>query len=311
MKIAVIGSGAFGINHVKTLHQLGALGPVVEPNTSRHAAVLQHVPDAELLTDSASLSQRPDVPAAVIATPAHTHHGVAKSLLIAGLDVLVEKPMTLSVADAVDLDQIARTHQRILMVGHLLLYSPAIRFIREFLDQGRLGRVFTLHQQRAKLGRVRANEDVLWSLGVHDIAVLLHLVGTAPDRVSAFGHKGLQPGIADDTCLHLDFPGGIQATLHNSWLWPEDSRRLRIIGQNGMLDYDEKKQTVTLHDKTVAPDLNHHEGPSTLLFTASEPPLPLELRHFIDCVQTRSTPLSDARNGIDVIKVLESASAQY
>ena len=311
MKIAVIGSGAFGINHVKTLHQLGALGPVVEPNTDRHPAILQHVPDAELLTDAAALGQRADVPAAVIATPAHTHHSVAKNLLLAGLDVLVEKPMTLSAADAEDLDQIARAHQRVLMVGHLLLYTPAIRFIRDFLAEGRLGRVFTLHQQRAKLGRVRANEDVLWSLGVHDVAVLLHLVGAAPDRVSAFGHKGLQPTIADDTCLHLDFPGGIKATLHNSWLWPEDSRRLRIIGQNGMLDYDEKKQTVTLHEKTVGSDLNHHDGPSTILFTGSEPPLPLELRHFIDCVQTRSTPLSDARNGIDVIKVLESASAQY
>ena len=309
MKIAVIGAGQFGINHVRTLRDLNALGPVAEPSTSRHGAILDINPQAEILTDAAALHHRADIQAVVIATPAPTHHALAKSLLETGKDVLVEKPMTLSVADAEDLHHTALQHRRILMTGHLLLYHPAIAHIRQALAAGRIGTLFTLHQERAKLGRVRLNEDVLWSLGVHDIAVLLHLVGAPPVHVSRVGHAGLQSGIADDVYVHLDFPGGVKATLHNSWLWPEDSRVLRLIGSQGMIEYRETQQTVTLHRKWIdAQGHNQDDGPETL-FQGTAQPLRLELEHFIDCVQTRATPLSDGRNGIDVIRVLEQASA--
>jgi predicted dehydrogenase len=177
------------------------------------------------------------------------------------------------------------------------------------LDEGLLGTLFTLHQERAKLGRVRLGEDALWSLGVHDIAVLLHLVGSSPHEVRRVGHAGLNPGIADDVYVHLAFQDGVRATLHNSWLWPEDSRVLRVIGSRGMIEYREKTQTVTLFRKWADPSGQHHDDGSEVLFQGSAQPLRLELEHFIDCIQTRSTPLSDGKNGLEVIRVLEQASA--
>ena len=307
MKIAVIGAGQFGINHVRTLRDLNALGPVAEPSPSRHNAILEISPEIEILTNAECLRQRPDIEAVVIATPAPTHYGIAKGLLEAGKDVLVEKPMTLSVADAEDLHHTAIQGGRVLMTGHLLIYHPAIVHIKQAIAAGRIGTLFTLHQERAKLGRVRHSEDALWSLGVHDIAVLLHLVGTAPDYVSRFGHAGLQPNIADDVYLHLHFPGGVKATLHNSWLWPEDSRVLRIIGSEGMIEYREQQQTVTLHRKWADSQGQHHDEGGEILFQGSAQPLRLELEHFIACVKTRATPLSDGLNGVNVIRVLEQA----
>jgi predicted dehydrogenase len=193
------------------------------------------------------------------------------------------------------------------MVGHLLLYKPAIAFIREFLDEGKLGRVFSLHQERAKHGKARAVENALWSLGVHDVAALLHLAGTTPTRVTATGHCGLRPGMEDDVYLHLDFPDGRAAHLHSSWLWPEDRRRLTIIGGRGMLVYDEREERVTLHRKMVDAGLNNVDLGSEVVFQGSPTfqPLAAELGHFIDCVQNRHTPRSDGRQAVDVIRILE------
>lgn len=308
MSIAVIGAGNFGKNHVRTLHQLGVLSAVAELSPALREAVSHLCPDVRVLPDHAPLLTDAGIQAVTIATPAHTHHAIAKQFLEAGKDVFVEKPMTLTVADAKDLQRTAEKHGRILMVGHLLMYQPAVKFIHGFLKEGRLGRVFTLHQERAKLGKARAVENALWSLGVHDVAVLLHLVGESPTHVSAFGHRGLQQNIEDDLYVHLTFPSGIKATLHNSWLWPEDSRILRIIGENGMLVYHEKENKVTLAKKTIDAALNHTDNGNEVLFEGSAEPLKLELQHFLDCVKSRSTPASDGCNGIEVIRVLERAA---
>ncbi len=310
MKIAVIGAGNWGKNIVRTLHRLGHLGAIVDPSEAIRSAHAADIPGLATAEDYAPLLDDPDLPAIAIATPARTHHAIAKAFLLAGKDVFVEKPMTLTIEEAEDLHRTALDHGRILMTGHLLLYHPAIRVIKEALTAGRIGTVFTLHQQRAKLGKVRDKEDVLWSLGVHDVAVLLHLVGAAPENVASFSHRGLQPGIADDVYLHLDFPGGIKATLHNSWLWPADSRVLRVVGSNGIIEYLEKEQKVLLHHKTVDASLQHHDAGSEVLFDEqTTEPLRLELQHFIDCVRDRSTPISDGQNGIDVIRVLAQAGA--
>ncbi len=309
MNIAVIGAGNWGKNIVRNLHHLGHLGPVIDPSETIRAAHAANIPGLVTGSDYTPLLTDPAVAAVAIATPARTHHAIAKAFLLAGKDVFVEKPMTLTVEDAEDLHRTALDHGRILMTGHLLLYHPAIRVIKEALAAGRIGTVFTLHQERAKLGRVRDKEDVLWSLGVHDIAVLLHLVGVAPERVTSFTHTGLQPHIADDVYLHLDFPGGVKATLHNSWLWPADSRVLRVIGNTGIIEYLEKEQKVLLHHKTVDASLQHHDRGTEVLFEeTSTEPLRLELQHFIDCVRDRSTPVSDGQNGIDVIRALAQAS---
>jgi len=308
MKIAVIGAGNWGKNLVRTFHALGHLGPVVEPFTDNHPNITAVDPQATILTDHLPLLSDPEVTAVAIATPARTHHQLAKAFLLAGKDVFVEKPVALSVADAEDLHQTAMRENRILMVGHLLLYHPAITFIRDYLKTGALGQLFTLHQQRSKLGRARDTEDALWSLGVHDVAVLLHLVGSAPLKVTSYSHAGLQPAIADDVYLHLDFADGVKATLHNSWLWPEDARFLRIIGSQAMLVYDDKTQEVILHRKSIDAHLANQDNGTELLFKNTTPPLAIELEHFVDCVTHRKIPLSDGLNGIEVLKVLEQAT---
>jgi predicted dehydrogenase len=308
MSIAVIGAGNFGKNHVRTLHQLGVLGAVAELDPVLREAVTHVCPEVRLFETHEPLLGDEGITAVIIATPAHTHHAIARAFLESGKDVFVEKPMTLTVADAEDLQHLAERHGRVLMVGHLLMYQPAVKCIHDFIKSGALGKVFTLHQERAKLGKARAVENALWSLGVHDVAVLLHLVEEVPEHVSAFGHCGLQPTIEDDIYTHLTFPSGIKATMHNSWLWPEDSRVLRVIGQNGMLVYREKENKVTFFAKTVDAALHHTDDKEgTVLFEGTAEPLKLELEHFIECAKVRIKPLSDGHNGIEVVRVLERA----
>lgn len=309
ISIAAIGAGAWGRNLVRTLDQLGVLRVVAESAVSLRSPLQETYPHLEMVEDAHSLLDRSDIHAVTIATPAPTHHALARAFLLAGKDVFVEKPMTLTSAEAADLVQIAEENQRILMVGHLLLYKPAIAFIRDFLAAGRLGRVFTLHQERAKHGKARAVENALWSLGVHDVAALLHLADATPSSVSASGHAGLRPEMEDDVYLHLGFEDGRMAHLHSSWLWPEDRRRLTVIGALGMLVYDEKAESVTLFHKSIDSDLMNVDLGSDVVFQGDPAfqPLAAELTDFIECVQTRRTPRSDGRQAVAVVQVLEQA----
>ena len=310
MKLAAIGSGAWGKNIVRTLHRMGALSVVAEASPALRDQLAADYPGLEVVAGYGELFSRGDISAVTIATPAATHHRIAKDCLLAGRDVFVEKPMTLTEVESEDLVVTAEKCGRILIVGHLLLYKPAVQFIRDYLAAGSLGRVFTLHQERMKLGKARAVENALWSLGVHDVAALLFIAGEAPAGVSFSGHCGLQPGIEDDTYLHMTFADGRIAHLHNSWLWPEDRRGLRIIGERGMLVYDEKAETVTLVKKRVDDRLNNVDEGSEVLFEAPAgfEALTAEMQHFMDCVRDRTTPRSCGRNGLDVVRVLERAA---
>ena len=310
-KIGAIGSGAWGKNVVRTLFNMGALGVVAEASPALRDQLKLDYPELEVVSSYGDLFSRADISAVTIATPAPTHHRIAKDCLLAGKDVFVEKPMTLTSAESLDLVETAEKHGRILMVGHLLLYKPAVTFIRDYLASGALGRIYTLHQERMKLGKARAVENALWSLGVHDVAALLYIAGEAPAKVSFSGHCGLQPGIEDDTYLHMTFADGRIAHLHNSWLWPEDRRGLKIIGEHGMIVYDEKAETVSLVRKRVDPKLNNVDDGCEVLFEAPRDfqPLNAEMQHFVDCVQTRQTPRSCGRNGLEVIRVLEAAAS--
>ena len=306
-RVAVLGAGVWGSNLARDLDDLGALAAVVDPAPSvrrsvaaRYPAVAVHAAPADVLG--------PGIAAVVIATPAATHHAIAKQALLAGKDVFVEKPMTLRSSEAEELARLAEREGRVLMVGHLLLYQPAIEYIARQLRDGLLGRLHSLHQERLKLGRVRSEENVLWSFGVHDIAVLLHLVGSEPTGVSATSQAILQPQVEDDVHLYLSFEGGVQAHLHVSWLWPETRRRLTVIGSEGMLTYDEISGAVTLHRKTVGPDLADHDDGAEVVFASKDKPLRLEMEHFLARVRDRGRPLSDGWDGARVVRVLERAA---
>ena len=306
-QVAVLGAGVWGSNLARDLDDLGALAAVVDPAPSirrsvaaRYHGVAVHAEPADALG--------PDVTAVVVATPAPFHHAIAKQALLAGKDVFVEKPMTLRSSDAEELTRLAEREGCVLMVGHLLLYQPAIEYIAQQLRGGQLGQLHSLHQERLKLGRVRSEENVLWSFGVHDIAVLLHLVGSEPTDVRAVNHRVLQPEVEDDVHLHLGFGSGVRAHLHVSWLWPETRRRLTVIGSAGMLTYDEMSGAVTLHRKTVGPDLAHHDDGAEVVFQSQDQPLRLEMEHFLARVRDRGRPLSDGWDGTRVVRVLERAA---
>lgn len=305
-KVAVVGAGAWGRNLVRNFRELGALAAVAEADPKLREGLARENPGLPLHEDWRPLLAAP-VPALAIATPAPTHHEIARAALLAGKDVFVEKPMALTAEHAEDLAALARARGRVLMVGHLLLYQPAIQWIRERLAEGLVGAARSLHQERLNLGKARAVENALWSLGVHDAAVLLHLVGAAPTEIAASGQCALRPGVEDDVYLHLGFPGGVRAHLHCSWLWPERRRRLAVVGDGGMLVYDEVDGTVTLHRKRIDAALANVDEGSEVVFRSSGEPLRAELEHFLARLEDRKPPLSDGESGARVVRVLAEA----
>lgn len=309
MKIGVIGVGAWGINHVRTLNEMGRLGVVIEAvpelreRAEREVAGVRTFSDLdEFFADSGASEE---VGGFIIATPAHTHADIGVSLLEKGKHVLVEKPMTLTSADSERLIAASRASGKTLMVGHLLLFQPAIQFIKSYLDEGKLGQVYTLTQRRSKLGRARAVENVLWSFGVHDVAVLLYLVGESPEQVNAFGQSAVTEGVEDDVHLHLEFASGVKANLHNSWLWPRVERELIVTGEKGILVYDELNQRVILHRKGIDGDLQNVDEGEEEVFEGAAKPLLLELEHFLECCATGQKAIADGQNGLEVTRVLE------
>lgn len=309
MKVGLIGAGNWGKNLARTLYELEALGAIAEVRPETRAVLKELYPDVEIYSDHTDLL-RSRIPAVVIATPAATHYDLAKAALEAGKHTFVEKPLSLSLSQAQELVQLANRQNLILMVGHLLLFQPAVQWIKGFLDSGELGRVFSLHQERLKLGTVRSVENVLWSFGVHDIAVFLFLIGEKPEKIGAFGQAVVQEGIEDDVYLHLRFPSGIGAHLHVSWLWPEKRRRLTIVGEKGMLVYDEGSGEVLFHHKFITPNLEHIDRGSEVVFKSDEEPLKLELQHFLECVAKGQKPLADGESALAVLWVLEEATKQ-
>ncbi len=309
-KIAVIGAGAWGQNIVNTLAKLDSLAAVVDPSPAVREKFQKAYSWIKTFDSPDALWTDPSITAVAIATPVPTHFPVASAALKSGKHVFVEKPMTASLKEAEDLIAMAKDRGRVLMTGHLLLFQPAVAFLKKSLTEGKIGTLFSLHQERLNLGRARNSENVLWSLGVHDIAVLLHLTGQSPTEIRFHGQDALQKGIEDDTYLHMKFPGGIQAHLHNSWLWPERSRRLVAIGSGGMMIYNELEQKVYLHKKSIDAQLQNQDAGVECVFEGAAEPLKLEMEHFISCTETNAEPLSGPRNALDVMRVLDEASRQ-
>jgi len=308
VRIGVIGAGGWGRVLVRTLNQMRVLAGVADLDEVARAGVksMTSVPTYR----NADRLLATDVDAIVVATPAVSHHAVAKAALAAGKDVFVEKPLAMTAEDGEDLVRYARACGRVFMVGHLLLFQPAITWMHEFIADGSIGRVYSLNQDRLNLGTARAVENALWSLGVHDVAVLLHLAGGTPLRTTAWGHCVLQRDVEDDVHIHLEFPGDLHAYQHSTWLWPEKRRRLTVVASEAMLVYDEVGQRVFLHRKGIDGTLAAWNRGSELVFRGEGEPLRLELEHFVGCVAEHSRPLSDGESAVEVLRVLEHASAQ-
>lgn len=304
-QVIVVGAGNWGRNLIRNFYELGALVGVAEVNSDLRADISAKYPDLVTYADYQDVLQA-DAQAVVLATHAPTHYQLAIAALEAGKDVFVEKPMTLRTQEALHLAEYADKRSLILMVGHLLLYQPAINWMREYLASGKAGDVLHVATQRAKLGKVRTQENVWWSFAPHDISVVLDLLGNPPlKQVQASGHAMLQAGIEDNVDVDLRFKGGQTAHLHCSWYWPFNQRRTVVIASEQMLVYDEISQTVTVHDKGVDASLNNRDEGSRCVEVAASEPLKIECEHFLHCLNSRDKPRSDGWNGVAVVEILE------
>ncbi|AKG24691.1 oxidoreductase [Calothrix sp. 336/3] len=310
-QVIVVGAGNWGKNLVRNFHNLGALAGVAEAHPALRQAIATTYPDVPTYDDFAA-ALATDVSALVLATPAPSHYELAMAALSAGKDVFVEKPMTLRTEEAKKLATYAQEQGRILMVGHLLLYQPAIAWMGEYLASGQAGQVLHVATRRLKLGKVRREENVWWSFAPHDVSVVLELLGNPQLKtVKAFGNAILQPGIEDYVQVHLDFHNGQSAQISCSWYAPLVERSTVVIAQKQMLVYDEVSQTVTIHHKHIDQDLQHHDQGQEIVSVAASEPLKIECQHFLDCLQTRQKPRSDGWNGVAVVEILEEAQKSF
>ncbi len=305
--IAVVGAGKWGQNLIKTFANLGVLSAIVDSDFSRSQAFASqyHVPCYQDVDEL--LAQ--DIDAVAIATPVFTHYQLAKKFLLAKKDVFVEKPITRTVTEAEDLLRLASLNQCVLMVGHLLLYQPGITFIKNFLDEQKLGEIFSIRQIRRSLGTIRKEENVLYSLGVHDIAVLDYFFQEPIQKIIASSQQVIATDIADEMNIHLQYSTGKQAHVHLNWLWPIKDRQLMILGERGALHFDETTQEVIYHQNYGKKDSSIVQMGSEIIFKDSTPPLSLELKHFIDCILERKTPRSCGYQGRNVVELMAKIMA--
>ena len=319
--IAVVGTGDWGANLVRNFASLPGcrLAALHDSDPQRLRKAAAQYPGARAV-DSLQGLLGPEVEAAVVAASAVSHHDLAKTLLENGKDVFVEKPLALSVAHAEDLVRVARERGRILMVGHLLLFHPAVRYLKGMVERGELGELFYIYSQRVNLGKVRRDENALWSFAPHDLSVVLHLLGEEPVDVVARGSAFLQGSIEDVVFVDLRFPGGRLAHVHVSWLDPHKLRKFTVVGSRKMVVFDdmEASEKVKVYDKGVdrvgevvsyGDALTVRSGDILIPKISLQEPLRLECQHFVECVRERRTPLTDGISGLQVVRVLAAAQA--
>lgn len=316
IKVGVAGVGRWGRNILRNLESLpGCLVAAVHdpaPAGREQAALL--APEARLVDDFDALLGA-GVEAVTIATPAQTHYELAKRALSAGLHVFVEKPLALEVERGSELVELADARDRRLLVGHVLRYHPALDAVRRAVERGELGRLYTAHAARTNFGRVRAAENVLWSLGPHDILNLALVFGEWPRRVSCVTGEHIRPGISDYAQLNLFFEGDRRALVHLSWLDPLKRRELTLIGERGMLRWDDVGGAVELHPKWAEPlsdaagrpITEHHDYAVRELTVEPGEPLARELSHFLACCVGQEEPLGSGREGLAILRVLAAA----
>jgi UDP-2-acetamido-3-amino-2,3-dideoxy-glucuronate N-acetyltransferase len=316
-RIAVVGCGYWGRNLVRNFAELGALAAICDRDTASADVLSQRhaVPTAEL----AALLDDPSIQAVAIATPAAQHASLVRRALDAGKHVFVEKPLALAVAEAEALCEIAEQRNRVLMVGHLLQYHPAFVKLRELVHAGTLGRLQYIYSNRLNLGKIRREEDILWSFAPHDISMILSIVGEDPLQVDAHGGYYLHESIADVTTTNLIFREGVQAHIFVCWLHPFKEQKLVVVGDRGMAVFDDGQavdRKLLLYPHTVewrqhGPDgsvpVPQRADPCPIPIAASEP-LAVECRHFLECIEMERRPITDGREGVRVLRVLAQAS---
>jgi len=311
-EIALIGCGYWGKNLCRNFNALGALSCVVDSTDSGQASALKIAPEVSVDASFEEVLCNPSIRGVALATPAETHSSLAIRAMESGKDVFVEKPMALTLNDAERMKEIADREGRILMVGHLLEYHPAILQLRDLISNGTLGRVNYVYSNRLNFGKVRTEENALWSFAPHDVAVILRLMGKSPVEVSATGGSFITKGLADTTVSNLLFADESRAHIFVSWLHPFKEQRLVVVGDRKMAIFNDVApfgQKLQLYLNSVdfegeIPVLKKEDA--QFVEHAQTEPLLEECRHFLECVASRKEPLTDASSGIEVLKVLHA-----
>jgi predicted dehydrogenase len=311
--VAVAGLGHWGKNLVRNFDELAHLTRLVDLDPQARATFAARYPDAVVGDDFDDVLADPQVDAVVVATPVPTHYALAKRALDAGKHVFVEKPPAMRAEEMEDLCALAEERGLALMPGHLLLYHPGVRKLKELVDSGELGDVLCVYGNRQNLGIIRKDENALWSLGVHDLSVILYLLDEEPSEVYAHGSSFLNPGVEDVVFCYLRFPSGKIAHMHLSWLDPHKMRRITVVGREKMVVFDdmELERKITVYEKGPwQPAATYGEWQTRTgdIYSPKLPnaePLRLECQHFLALVRGEGDRMRPARDGLTVVRALE------
>jgi predicted dehydrogenase len=318
--VAVIGAGHWGPNLVRTFHNevSSRVVLVVDNNEEKLLPIRARFPAVQTSVDVADAFRAGGVDAVAIATPTTTHFSLAKAALVAGKHVLVEKPMTTSVAEGRELEQLAASRGLVLMVGHVFLFNAAVRRVRSYIHDSQLGNLYYIAMTRTNLGPIRGDVNVAWDLAAHDISIVNYWLGTEPVSVSASGRSWINPGLEDAIFATLHYPDNLLVHLHCSWLHPRKSREIVVVGDRAMLVFDDLQLTepIRIYDNVVTEDryidsfasyrMAVREGDIVIPRVPGEEPLKTQCDHFVECVAARTPPLSGAREGLAVVRSLEA-----
>lgn len=311
IKIAVVGCGSWGKNLVRTFFNLHVLDTVCDSDKAKLQTVSQEYSGIKTTEIFADILKNKDISAVVIATPAQSHYHLALQALMAGKDVFIEKPLALKLEEGGELVRLAKYNGKIIIVGHVLEYHPAIKKLKELIDKGELGTLQYIYSNRLNLGKFRKEENILWSFAPHDISVMLLLLGEMPQDVSSFGGNYLHRHIADVTLSNLSFASGVKGHIFVSWLHPYKEQKLIVVGEKKMAVFDDtlRQNKLLLFPHKISwvngfpvPKKENAQMPT---YENTEPLL-LECRHFLDCLKTRSKPKTDGVSALKVLEVLDA-----
>lgn len=321
IRVGVIGCGYWGPNLIRNFVEIpeSHLVAIADLQDDRLNYIQGRFPQIKVATNDYRDFFSLDLDAVVVATPPHTHYGLARECLGHGLNVLVEKPITMNSVEAKDLWELAKQKQLVLMVGHTFEYNPAVRALKEMIDDGELGDIYYVDAVRASLGLFQTKANVLWDLMPHDISILRYILGSEPVSVTARGTACVQGGIEDVAYAALTFPNSVLAHIRMSWLDPRKTRRITVVGSKKMVIYDdvESLEKIKIYDKRVTAirhtdtygefQFAYHYGDVVVPYIRFEEPLRLQCSHFLECVREGKTPQSDGYSGLRVVEVVEAA----
>ena len=314
-KVCVVGAGYWGKNHIRTLCELDALGGIVENNTALLQDISKSYPNVEIYSSLEDALKNDDFAGFTVATPAETHYELSKGIIEENKHILVEKPFTLNVENAEKLLKLADDNNVNLMVGHVLLFHPAIKKIKKFILEGKIGELQYIYSNRLNLGQVRTKENVFWSLAPHDVAIFQYLSESFPVAVKAQGSTFLQKGIHDSTITQLKYANGVEGHIFVSWLHPFKEHRLVVIGSEAMITFEDSIQgkPLKLYSKKIDLESGIPEkidGPVKLIEYSNQMPLMEELSYFVDHLDGKNLEISNGEQALDVTRILVNAGRQ-